>query len=129
VAASVYAAALVVLLVAPLNIVHYHSRFWELMWRCGIRWTALREKALDEILNAALFVPLAALFHGLCRGGKPFSRRTICETLSVATILAIGIETIQIFLPSRHASIADVMAYVIGAAIGVGLDATSKGRK
>ena len=118
-----YLLGLVTLLLAPLNIVRYHTRFWELAGRhLGLGWTAGREQVLDAAVNVAVFMPLGFLMHRWWRGSAPPSRRTVWSTLGVAAVLAGGVETIQIFLPFRHGSILDVVSDVAGACVGVGLD-------
>ena len=123
IATIAYLLGLVPLLLAPLNIVRYHSRFWELAARdLGVTWTAGREQVLDAVVNVALFVPLGFLVHRWWRGISPPSQQTVWRTLGVAAVLAGSVETIQIFLPLRHASVLDVVSGVVGACCGVGLD-------
>ena len=118
-----YLLGLVPLLLAPLNIVRYHTRFWELTGGAlGFTWTAGREQALDAAVNLALFVPLGFLVHRWRRGGDPPSRRTVWGTLGVAAVLAGGVEVIQTALPPRHASVLDFLTDVVGASGGIALD-------
>ena len=123
IATVAYLLGLLPLLLAPLNIVRYHTRFWELAGRyLGLGWTAGREQVLDAVVNAALFVPLGFLVHRWWRRSSPPSRQTVWRTLGVAAVLAGSVETIQIFLPLRHASVLDLVTDVVGACAGVGLD-------
>jgi VanZ like protein len=115
---------LAVLLVAPLGIVHYHTRFWELTGRhLGLGWTVGREQALDAALNIALFVPPGFLTHRWWRAGSPPAWASACATVALLSLVAAGFETLQVFLPRRSASLSDVLSDTIGAAVGVGLDA------
>ena len=123
IATIAYLLGLVLLLLAPLNIVRYHTRFWELTGRgLGLRWTPGREQVLDAVVNVALFVPLGFLVHRWWRHGSPPSRQTVWRTLGVAAGLAGSVETIQIFLPLRHASVLDLVSNLLGACGGVWLD-------
>ena len=123
IATIAYLVALVLLLLAPLNIVRYHTRVWELAARdLGIGWTAGREQVLDAVVNVGLFVPLGFLVHRWWRHSSPPSRQTVWRTLGVTAVLAGSVETIQSFLPLRHASVLDLLSDVAGACGGVGLD-------
>ena len=122
-AALLYLVVLLVLLFAPLKIVRYHTRFWELSdTYLGLGWTAARERVLDGAINVAMFLPLGFLVHRWRRHGAAPSRRGALETIGVVAVLAITSETVQIFLPTRYASVSDVLTDVAGAAIGAGLD-------
>jgi len=123
-AALVYLLGLGLLLIAPLRIVHYHDQIWLFtLRRLGLGWTAGRERALDAVVNAGVFMPLGFLGHRWWRAGSPPSWATGGVTLTGICLLAAGVEIAQIFLPWRNASVADVVSDVTGAAVGVGLDA------
>ena len=123
-AGLVYLLGLCILLIAPLGIVRYHTLFWEFTGRrLGLGWTAGRERALDAAVNAAVFVPLGFLGHRWWRAGSPPSWATAGVTLTLICLLAAGVEVVQIFLPWRSASVADVVSDAMGAAAGAGLDA------
>jgi len=123
-AGLVYLLGLCILLIAPLGIVRYHTLFWEFTGRrLGLGWTAGRERALDAAVNAAVFVPLGFLGHRWWRAGSPPSWATAGVTLTLICLLAAGVEVVQIFLPWRSASVADVVSDTMGAAAGAGLDA------
>jgi len=123
-AGLVYLLVLGFLLIAPLRIVRYHTLFWELTGRyVGLGWTAGREQALDAAVNVALFVPLVFLGHRWWRAGSPPSWATAGATLTGICCLAASIELVQIFLPWRSASVADVLSDAMGATAGAGLDA------
>ena len=123
-AGLVYLLGLGILLIAPLRIVRYHTLFWEFTGRhLGLGWTVGREQALDAAVNAALFVPVGFLGHRWWRAGSTPSWATAGATLIIMCLVAASVEIIQIFLPWRSASVADVFSDSIGAAAGVGLDA------
>lgn len=71
---------------------------------CGSRGTA------DALLNVVLFVPL-----GLALGG----RRDVVRAIAAGLAVSACIETVQMFLPGRHATISDVLWNALGAAVGV----------
>src|SRR5262249_18627744 len=114
---------LIVLLLAPLRIVHYHTRFWELTGRYfGIGWTLGREQALDDVVNVMLFIPLGFLMHRWWRRGSSPTWATACATLAFIALLASSIEFPQLFTPGRPASVTDVIADILGASIGLAVD-------
>lgn len=120
----VYLLGLGILLVAPLRIVRYHTMFWQFAGRhLGLGWTAGREQALDAVVNAALFVPLGYLGHRWWRAGSTPSWATASATLTIICLVAAGVEIVQLFLPWRSASLADVFSDATGAMAGAGLDA------
>ena len=124
VAALLYLVALIVLLLTPVDIVRYHTRFWELTGQyLGLGWTAGREQGLDGAVNILLFVPLGFLVHRWWRDDSPPSWVTAGSTVVVLTLLASSMESIQIFLAWRHASVADILSNIFGAAIGATVDA------
>jgi len=119
-----YLLGLGILLIAPLKIVRYHDLFWLFTGRrLGLGWTAGRERALDAAVNVAVFMPLGFLGHRWWRAGSSPSWATAGVTLTLICLLAAGVEVVQIFLPWRSASVADVVSDVMGAAAGAGLDA------
>jgi hypothetical protein len=120
----VYLLGLGILLIAPLKIVSYHSLFWQFTDRhLGLGWTAGREQALDAVVNVALFVPLGFLGHRWWRVGSTPSWATASVPLTIIGLMTAGVEIVQIFLPWRSASVADVLSDMIGATVGAGLDA------
>ena len=123
-AGLVYLLGLCILLIAPLRIVRYHDLFWLFTGRhLRLGWTAGREQALDAAVNAAVFMPLGFLGHRWWRAGSPPSWATAGATLTLIWIVAAGMEIVQIFLPWRSASVADVFSDAMGAMAGAGLDA------
>lgn len=122
-AGLVYLLGLGILLIAPLKIVRYHDLFWLFTGRhLGLGWTAGREEALDAAVNVALFVPLGFLGHRWWRAGSPPSWATVTALLTIICLLAASVEIVQIFLPWRSASVADVLSDAMGAAVGAGID-------
>jgi VanZ like family len=113
-----------ILLIALLRIVRYHTLFWQFTGRhLGLGWTAGRERARDAAVNAALFVPLGFLGHRWRRAGSTPSWATASATLITICLVAASMEMLQIFLPWRSASVADVFSDAIGAMAGAGFDA------
>jgi len=72
--------------------------------------TASRLGSLDFALNIVLFLPLGALLRLL-------GRRTSTAT-AVGALLSLGIESAQMYIPSRHPSQLDVLANTLGALLG-----------
>jgi hypothetical protein len=71
-----------------------------------------RDGALaDGLLNAALFLPLGA---ALTRAGW----RSL-QALSLGAVLSLGIEVVQLVIPGRDPSLADVVFNSLGAALGI----------
>jgi glycopeptide antibiotics resistance protein len=68
--------------------------------------------ALEDLGNIALFLPLGAV---LVRWLQPFVAWLVAVGASIAC------ETAQLWIPTRHASVRDVLMNAIGAALGVAL--------
>ena len=68
--------------------------------------------ALEDLSNVALFVPLGAV---LAIRLRPLS------AWGLAVAASIACETAQLWIPTRHASVRDVLMNTVGAGIGVGL--------
>ena len=123
-AGVVYLLGLGILLIAPLRIVRYHTLFWQFTGRhLGLGWTAGRERVLDTAVNVTLFVPLGFLGHCWWRAGSTPSWASVGAPLTLICLVAASMEIVQIFLPWRTASVADVFSDTIGAMAGAGLDA------
>lgn len=82
---------------------------------CGAWGTA------DLILNLLLFVPLGAF---VARPGAGF--RSVAAALVVGAVLSGAVESIQLTVPGRHATVADLVANSAGAAAGGLLTATAR---
>jgi VanZ family protein len=74
-------------------------------------------------VNAAVFMPLGFLGHRWWRAGSLPSWATAGATLTSICLVAASMEIVQIFLPWRSASVADIFSDAIGATAGAGLDA------
>lgn len=74
----------------------------------------VRDGWIEFGANVLMFVPLGLLLT------LSLSRRTGWG-LVVACAISIGIEAVQVLLPSRVTSVRDIVANVIGAVIGYGI--------
>lgn len=72
---------------------------------------------LDKFVHAGLFAICGAL---VVRGWLSESRRWLPLYL-LLFVYALATEVLQIFVPGRGASVGDIVADAVGAAIGVGL--------
>ncbi len=70
----------------------------------------------DFLLNVLLFIPLGFLMASRLRRGLTW---TSILVVVLAMCLSFTIEAIQVFLPSRFASLADVVANGLGALLGI----------
>jgi len=71
--------------------------------------------AVEFLANVALFVPLGALL------ALSFPRWRAWLVIVIGTAVSIGIELVQIAIPSRVSTVSDVIANTIGCALGLGL--------
>jgi glycopeptide antibiotics resistance protein len=71
--------------------------------------------ALEFIANIALFVPFGLLLSTAA------PKLTWWSVVAVGCLTSVGIELIQIGIPSRFPTVSDVIANTAGTAIGVGL--------
>ncbi|KRC60587.1 hypothetical protein ASE14_06215 [Agromyces sp. Root81] len=71
--------------------------------------------ALEFLANVALFVPFGALL------ALAFPRTPVWGIVAIGTAVSVGIELVQLALPSRVSTISDVIANTIGTALGLGL--------
>jgi hypothetical protein len=67
----------------------------------------------DGVLNAALFLPLAAALS--VAGWRPW------RTIALGALLSCGVETAQLVIPGRDPSLSDVLFNTLGTALGVAL--------
>jgi len=102
-------AALVLLPTSPMQVVRLAAE----ALREGGAWF-VRDGWVEFGANVAMFVPLGLLLT------LSLSRRTGWG-LILACIISVGIEAIQVVLPSRVTSVRDIVANVIGAVIGYGI--------
>ena len=86
-----------------------------------------RRLILDAAGNVFFYVPLGlALFFALARR-RPAGLSAAIAMLGAAALSA-SLEMAQLFTPSQHTSASDLLLNVAGAAIGVALAATFRGR-
>jgi VanZ family protein len=71
----------------------------------------------DVILNIAAYLPLGAMLFAALRPSLPAVAAFVIATL-LATLLSLGLESAQMFLPARIASSLDLLANSAGAGIG-----------
>ena len=71
------------------------------------------ELAADCILNVGLFLPLGAALR--IAGWRPM------RVVAVGSLLSVGVEAAQFFIPGRDSSLSDVVFNTLGTAIGVAL--------
>ncbi|WP_307043222.1 VanZ family protein [Agromyces ramosus] len=72
--------------------------------------------ALEFVANIALFVPFGLLLSIAA------PRLTWWGTIALGCLTSVGIELIQIGIPSRFPTVSDVIANTAGTAVGVGLN-------
>ncbi len=99
-----------------------NARFF--LWQFALRWTAA-----DTAFNVAAYVPLGfALVIAL--PARWTHRQHVLATLGVALALSLAVETAQMWLPTRYASVYDTLANLAGALAGalVGLLAVASTR-
>jgi hypothetical protein len=76
-----------------------------------------RRLAADVALNVAIFVPIGWGLRRAARrpGGAP---RTLLVAVVLAAAFSLAMEAVQLWLPNRYSSAADVLANTIGATVG-----------
>ena len=86
------------------------ARFF--LWQSGRRWSVA-----DAGFNVLAYVPLgAALIVAWPARWRRWQK--LSATVVFASVLSVGVETAQMWLPTRVASVFDTMANLIGTAIG-----------
>jgi hypothetical protein len=77
--------------------------------------------AADIALNLAIFIPIG---WGLGRAARGLggARRTLLVTVGVAAAFSLAMEAVQVWLPNRYSSLADVLANTLGAAVGAWME-------
>lgn len=103
----------------PVGLTAASERFLELHW-----WPTGHISPVDVASNVALFVPLGFLVMGsltcdISSGAKPLAAAV--ATLLGCVGIGAAIEYSQCWFPSRTVSAQDVMAQLVGAAVGCGL--------
>ncbi|MFJ6653886.1 VanZ family protein [Microbacterium sp. NPDC091313] len=106
---GVYAAVVVVVLLSPIS-PEVAVAWLTALLRDDVGWSAVRQGWVEFALNIALFVPLGLLVTMLFR--------RVWLGVVTALLLSVAAEAVQEFLPGRLASLRDVLANVVGAAIG-----------
>ena len=88
------------------------------LWRWGLRWSVA-----DAAFNVAAYVPLGAAL--VIAWPRRWSLKTkIALAIVVSAMLSLGMETAQMWLPTRYASVRDLLANSVGAFIGTLLGAS-----
>lgn len=77
----------------------------------------------DWVANILLYVPLAFVWLGTLWHSKSVAGRTVATlfVLLACTSLSVAIEFTQIFFPPRTVSLNDIIAEIIGTALGIAL--------
>lgn len=78
--------------------------------RDDLGWSSLRQGWVEFAANVALFAPLGFLVTALVR--------RLWAGVGAALLVSAAAEAVQVLLPGRSASPRDVLANVVGAAIG-----------
>jgi hypothetical protein len=78
-----------------------------------------RSTAEDILENIAGFIPVGFLIVTAYnpRSGRP-AYRALAMAISIATLLSLAIELLQVYLPSRDSSLSDLLTNILGAALG-----------
>lgn len=86
-------------------------------------WSLLRFNVSDVVINVIAYAPLG--FAAAWMGGREVTvGRAAARAIFGCALLSLAMESAQMFLPPRRASAIDLLANVVGAAIGAGLAAT-----
>jgi VanZ family protein len=114
---------LVVLVVLQLGLAPYDFlSYADVQRRLDFFSTARSQVTLpDAIANIALYVPLGILLHTVLR--RRFGRGILCAfaTMSCGAALSAGVEWLQAYSPPRVSSLIDLVANILGTAVGVAL--------
>jgi hypothetical protein len=113
-ALAVYAAAAIVVLLAPVSpgrVVELATAFVQQ----DLGWQFVRQGWIEFGANVALFVPIGFFTTALLR------RAWLGFVLGL--VISVGAELVQVLLPSRTASLRDVFANALGACIGAAVAA------
>jgi VanZ family protein len=88
-----------------------------------------RSDVLDSVVNILGFVPFGFLFCAYIHDIPPHSAaRAILGAVIVGALTSLGIELLQIFLPSRDSSLLDLLNNTLGMTLGSVLQVLAHGR-
>jgi hypothetical protein len=92
-------------------VLNKHVLGWPKTWN--------RSTAEDVVENIAGFVPVGFLFVIVCNhtSRKP-GYRALAIAISIAALLSLAIELLQVYLPSRDSSLCDLLTNILGGALG-----------
>lgn len=76
----------------------------------------------EIILNVLLFIPLGFLLHAMIASRMDGIWRPLVFVMAVGGAITLSAETLQYFSESRHSSLVDLIANVIGVLLGVQLN-------
>lgn len=120
---AVLAAAVLALILSPIPIFGDQRRIYQLAidlheagWPYWINFAFF-----ERLANVVLFVPVGALI------AATLPRRLQWLALLLVLTLAAGLESAQLLLAERRASLLDVALNTLGGAIGVGITASIRG--
>ncbi len=82
------------------------------LWQWGQRWLVN-----DVVFNVAAYVPLGAALVIATPAAWPLIKK-VGVALAFALLLSLGVESAQMWLPTRYASVYDTVANVAGALLG-----------
>ena len=82
------------------------------LWQWGQRWSAS-----DATFNVLAYVPLGAALVACAPRGQGLAAK-VALALCLAALLSMAVETAQMWLPTRYASVFDWLANLFGALLG-----------
>jgi hypothetical protein len=86
-----------------------------------------RSVATDGVVNIAGFIPFGLLTCLCLRCWTGWSiPRCLATTILAGASVSLAIELLQVLLPTRDSSLADLVTNILGATIGAGVTTTSK---
>jgi len=113
-AAALYVALLLPLLLTPISRLHAHPRAYLREFHD----TPIRVLVRDVAVNIVIFVPLGWLLTQATTRTPLSAAWTIGVAVGITAVLSLSVETIQYFIATRYSSILDVLANTAGAALG-----------
>jgi VanZ family protein len=81
-----------------------------------------RSDVVDSVVNIIGFIPLGFFFCAYLRERECSVHNAVAWTILFAFLTSIGIELLQVLLPSRDSSLLDVINNVLGGALGSALE-------